>query len=224
MHAIFGVTEYQNVSGMRCSTDFAELPSTLMEYFAKDYRVVSQFARHYKTGDVIPRDLFEAALLSKKSYAAIWCQHNIAMNFLDQHLHSEDPLSINGKTSSISSISDYYTSRDCAVSYQGDRFFQSLVTCSVLITCSHPHFRFVHLSPYGGTFYSYQWCRALSSLIWDRLFASDPLNQDAGNRLRVELLAHGNGRDPWESISNLLGYHPSVHELAGAACRNIDDY
>ena len=46
---------FQTVAGTRCVLDFVELPSILMEFFLRDHTVVSQFARHYKTGEHAPR-------------------------------------------------------------------------------------------------------------------------------------------------------------------------
>lgn len=45
---------------------------------------------------------------------------------------------------------------------------------------THPEARMGHLTIYGATYYSYTYARCLSSAIWNKLLAHDPLDPGAG--------------------------------------------
>lgn len=49
-HALLNTSKYVSTSSFFTSTDFIELPSTLMEYYFKEPKVIDMYARHYKTG------------------------------------------------------------------------------------------------------------------------------------------------------------------------------
>ena len=70
------------MTGTRCSTDFAEVPSILMEFFSNDPRVLHRFARHYKTGEKIPMSHLEHLVAAKALFSASELQTQVSFIFI----------------------------------------------------------------------------------------------------------------------------------------------
>ncbi len=196
MHSMLARTRYQHVTGTRCATDFAEVPSILMEYFANDYRVLSQFARHHKTDETLPEDMIARLCASKKQFAAFEMQTQVFYSILDQIFHGEHPL----KKSTMEILSEV----------------QNQFSSIKYVPGTAWHLRFGHLVGYGAKYYSYLLSRAVASSVWHQCFDADPLNRDTGERYRWDMLAHGGGREPAVLVENMIGKKLSTEDLVDA--------
>ncbi|BFZ00652.1 hypothetical protein BsWGS_03690 [Bradybaena similaris] len=203
MHSMLGRTRYQHVTGTRCSTDFAEVPSVLMEFFAADPRVMSAFARHYKTGAPMKPSDVKSLCDSKKIFLASDMQQQVFFSMLDQVYHGPHPLP--GSTTDILAQvqSKYYS-----IDYVPDTAWQ---------------LRFGHLVGYGAKYYAYLISRAIAAQIWHSCFKADPFNRSMGSRYRNELLAHGGEKPPVQIIQDMLGQQPTVENLVSSLIVDLDE-
>lgn len=201
MHSMLGRTRYQHVTGTRCATDFAEVPSILMEYFATDYRVISQFARHYETGQPLPESMVSRLSESKKVCGAADTQLQIFYAVLDQIYHSKP------QNRSTTDILKEMQQKYYGLPYTPNTAWQ---------------LRFGHLIGYGAKYYSYLMSRAVASMVWKQCFVQDPLNRDMGERYRREMLAHGGAKEPMLMVEGMLQRRPTIEDFVDALVSELN--
>ncbi|KAE8147323.1 mitochondrial intermediate peptidase [Aspergillus avenaceus] len=198
LHSILGQTRLQSISGTRCATDFAELPSVLMERFATEPAVLSMYARHWQTdaplSDSMMQSMEKDRMAHGSIYGAVENETQILMALVDQEYHSIaadqagkiDSTAIYHQVSSAhSSLPDPTNSRPLT-SWQG--FFG-------------------HLYGYGATYYSYIFDRAIANKIWEDVFQAGKaaVDRGAGERYKNEVLRWGGGRNGWDCVAGVLG-------------------
>lgn len=201
MHSMLGRTRYQHITGTRCATDFAEVPSILMEYFATDYRVVNQFARHYQTGQPLPQSMVARLCESKKVCGAADTQLQIFYSALDQMYHGKP------QNRSTTDILKDMQHKFYGLPYTPNTAWQ---------------LRFSHLIGYGAKYYSYLMSRAVASMVWKQCFVQDPLNRDMGERYRREMLAHGGGKEPMLMVEGMLQRQPTIEDFVDALVTDLN--
>jgi intermediate peptidase len=191
IHSILGRTALQEVSGTRCATDFAELPSILMEYFAADPAVLGLFARHYKTDQPLPYALIAEKISLDERFAGSDMENQIILSMVDQAYHSSLPLD-----PSFDSTKVYHDLQKAHGALPPDP-----------VETSWQGF-FGHLYGYGGTYYSYLFDRALAKRIWQVTFRSGKggasISRANGEKMKDSVLRWGGGRDPWACVAEVL--------------------
>ncbi|ROW01723.1 hypothetical protein VSDG_02122 [Cytospora chrysosperma] len=191
IHSILARTSLQNVSGTRCATDLAELPSTLMEHFCADPDVLALFARHYETDEPLNYEMVVDKLRQARRFEGTDNENQILLAMLDQEYHSPRVSS-----KGFDSTESY---RNLQLEYGNTPADPS--------GCRWQGF-FGHLFGYGSTYYSYLFDRVLAERVWRVVFSSGQngaaISRENGEQLKENLLKWGGSRDPWLCMADTL--------------------
>lgn len=190
LHSILSRTKYQHLSGTRVTTDLVEVPSHVFEYFAWDPRVISKYARHFRTGEPLPTRTVKSLCASRNGFVATDVQMQTLFSAMDLHFHG--PSLSNGTLGTFEKLQQELTV------YKPDKRVAIPLT-------------FHHIVGYGAGYYSYVFARILSAQIWYSIFERNPFSREGGTRLRHGLLALGASRDGSSLIRELLQEDVTCH-------------
>jgi len=220
LHSILGRTTLQNVAGTRCATDFAELPSILMEYFAAAPEVLGLFARHWETDRPLDVGLVTRELEANRRFLANQeTEAQILFSVLDQRYHSSAVPSFSSSTGAQDGGANGHSK-----AWSSTAVYHSTFTSPLFSSIPEPEGTswqgfFGHLFGYGAVYYSYLFDRAIAGRVWADVFrdtdksrgwlsrgvGGGPLDRRNGQRYRDEVLKWGGGRDGWRCVAGVLG-------------------
>lgn len=189
------------VSGVRgIPWDAVELPSQWAENWCYDKKTMDSMARHFKTGEAIPKDLWEKVLAAKTYRAASRMLRQLQFSVTDLTLHQGGL--VNGE-----SPHDVYkrVAKTYLVSQpiEGDRFL-----------CGFSH---IFAGGYAAGYFSYKWAEVLSADAFAAFEEVGLENEDkvreTGARFRDTVLAMGGGRDAAKVFVDFRGRAPQAEAL-----------
>ncbi len=199
LHHCLSRVAIRSLAGTNVAWDFVELPSQIMENWCWERPALDLFARHYKTGETIPDDLFQKMKRAKTFRSANAQMRQISLGCVDLALHRQYSPDTDG---------------DC-IAYSR-RLLESF--SAVPLPPEHAMIAsFTHLfaSPvgYGAGYYSYKWAEVLDADAFTRFKAGGIFSRGVGLEFRERILAKGDSEDPAELYRSFMGRDPDANAL-----------
>lgn len=90
LHALLSIARYPSQSGTAVKRDFVEFPSQIFEEWLMVPEILEKYAKHYKTGEVLPKELLQKILEAKDFNQGFATVEYCASAYLDIMLYSDN--------------------------------------------------------------------------------------------------------------------------------------
>jgi len=195
LHGMFADQQFLSLSGTATARDFVEFPSQFNEHWASDPQVFKNYAKHYKTGELMPQ-----ALVDKIKKAATFNQgyaltEILAAADLDMQWHD---------ISAGANVQDV------------DKFETEALQKTHLdlpqVPTRYRSTYFLHIwsNGYSAGYYAYLWTEMLDDDAFSWFKEHGGLTRENGQRFRDMILSRGNTIDLATMFRNFRGRDPEI--------------
>ncbi|WP_033960512.1 M3 family metallopeptidase [Psychroserpens jangbogonensis] len=181
---------YEGEYSMQSDTkrDFVEAMSQIFENWIWDYDVLSTFAKHYETGEVLPKELFNSMVNAKNVSSGISAQGSLRNCIYDMNLYDkynpEQPIDTDQLWRDVDNqlgVMDWY------------------------VEGTHPQACWIHINTHPVYYYGYLWSEVYAQDMFTVFEKNGLRNQETGVRYRKLILANGSQRTVDEAVEEFLG-------------------
>ncbi|MEC4116751.1 M3 family metallopeptidase [Myroides phaeus] len=198
VHGFFANQTYPTLSGTNVSRDFVEFPSQFHEHFAFEPSVLKNYAKHYKTGEVIPQ-----ALVDKMKNAATFNKGYSMTELLGASLLDMEWHTIGVDTE----ITDAIAFEQAALKKYG------LDLATVPPRYRSTYFNHIFAGGYAAGYYSYKWSEMLDFDAYAWLEQNGGMTRANGQILRDKVFSKGNSEPLDKLYKDFRGKNPSIDAL-----------
>jgi oligopeptidase A len=202
LHHMLTEVDELSVSGISgVEWDAVELPSQFMENFCWEWDVLQGMTAHVKTGEPLPRALYDKMLAAKNFQSGLQTLRQVEFSLIDMHLHHDfDPSS---QQTVQALVDDVRSKFSVMVPPSFNRFQHS--------------FGHIFAGGYAAGYYSYKWAEVLSADAYaafeEAVEAGGGALDETGKRFHQEILSVGGSRPALESFKAFRGREPQIDAL-----------
>ena len=195
LHGFFADQTYPTLSGTNVARDFVELPSQFNEHWALDPKVLSHYAKNYKTGESMPESLVEKIKKSSTFNQGYMLTELLAAADLDMAWHTISA------SDSVKSVDNFEK--------------EALIRTKLNLPQVPPRYRssyFLHIwgNGYAAGYYAYLWTEMLDDDVYSWFEEHGGLNRNNGQRFRDMILSRGNTEDYNKMFFDFYGHEPDI--------------
>ena len=196
LHGMLADTTYPNLSGTSVYWDFVELPSQIMENWCYEKEALALFAKHHKTGELIPMDLVEKIKDSANFMEGMDTLRQISFGMLDMAYHGGDP----GEIEDVKQ-------------FEKKAFEKTQLYPDVEENCMSTAFSHIFQGGYSSGYYSYKWAEVLDADAFEAFKERGLFDRDTARKFRESVLSRGGTERPMDPYLRVRGREPDAEAL-----------
>ena len=197
LHGLFSNVKYRSLSGTSVPRDFVEFPSQVMENWMSEPEVLALYAKHYKTGEVIPTEMIKKMNEANAFNEGFRTVEYMAAAYLDMNWHTLTEVKENIDVNA----------------FEKEAMQKIGLIKEIIPRYRSTYYAHIFSGGYSAGYYSYLWSQVLDADTFNEFKKTGNIFDPTLAKKYREMLSNGGSKTGMDLYKDFLGRAPKIEPL-----------